>query len=247
MISIVMCVFQNKHLTVQSVENLLQTDIPFELIVIDNGCTDGTGEYLETKDVTVITNKDNVSIMQAWNQGLRIAKGDYVLFTCNDMIIYPSNARKMIQVFDLDPKVYCVTTEFTHLEFPEDWWDTARKKFEEPLDYRLIGPPMPPNPPLDQMMGGHFVINRTGLEELGEFDENLPIWYSDVDIWCRFRAMGHPVVQCNTLIHHLESQTTSILTGPGCISIEESGKRFIAKWGECADVISDYQRNPQGP
>jgi len=246
-LSIVMCVFQNIHLTVQSVENLLQTNIEHELIIIDNGCTDGTGEYLATKDIKVITNEVNRSIMPAWNQGLEIATGDYIMFTCNDMIVHPGVARKMIGCFKLDPKIYCVTTQFTHLAYPDDWWEQAQKIMDEPLEYVIIGPPMPPNPPEDQMMGGCFIVSWKGLDELGSFDENLPIWYSDVDIWCRFRKMGHPVVQVNTLIHHLESQTTSVITGPDCISIEESGKRFVAKWGECADVISDYQRNPQGP
>ena len=245
MLSIVMCVFQNKHLTVQSVENLLDTDIPFELIVIDNGCTDGTDEYLETKNITVITNPVNVSIMPAWNQGLKETKGDFVMFTCNDMIVHYSNARKMLQVFD-DPEVYCVTTEFTHLEYPLDWWEQAQRKLDEPLTYKIIGPPMPPNPPDDQMMGGHFIVNRKGLDELGSFDINLPIWYSDVDIWCRFRAMKHPVVQCNTLIHHFESQTTGLGFATTDITIEESHRRFVEKWGECQGVVDDYQRNPEG-
>lgn len=247
MLSIVMCVFQNRHLTMDSVENLLNTDIPFELIIIDNGCTDGTGEYLARfapcgYPVKVIRNEVNRSIMPAWNQGLEIAEGDFVMFTCNDMIVHPSNAGKMLQVFQ--PDIYCVTTEFTHLELPEDWWQLAQDKLEEPLSYKIIGPPMPPNPPEDQMMGGHFIISREGLDELGEFDVNLPIWYSDVDIWCRFRAMGHPVVQCNTLIHHLESQTTGVFPGELDISIAESAARFEAKWGKCQDVIDDYQRNP---
>ena len=246
-LSIVMCVFQNVHLTVQSVENLLETDIEHELIVIDNGCTDGTAEYLAGKDIKLITNEVNVSIMPAWNQGLQLVEGDYVMFTCNDMIVHPSNAGKMLKVFDIDPNVYCVTTEFTHLELPEDWWEQAQGKLEEPLVYKLVGPPMPPNPPEDQMMGGHFIISQKGLEELGEFDNDLPIWFSDVDIWCRFRKMGHPVVQANTLIHHFESQTTGAgLAGPDCITMEESGRRFEAKWGKCADVIGDYQRNPSG-
>ena len=247
MLSIVMCVYQNRHLTVMAVENLLYTDIPFELIVIDNGCTDGTAQYLETKEVTVITNTVNRSIAPAWNQGLEVATGDFVMFTCNDMIVHSSNAAKMIKVFDLDPEVYCVTTEFTHLEYPQDWWEQAQEKLDEPIVYKVIGPPMPPNPPLDQMMGGHFIVSRRGLDEFGVLDVNLPIWYSDVDIWCRFRMLGHPVVQVNTLIHHFESQTTGLgYSTPNCITAEESHKRFEAKWGKCKDVIADYQRNPHG-
>jgi GT2 family glycosyltransferase len=245
-LSIVMCVFQNLHLTMQSVENLLNTDVPFELIVIDNGCTDGTAAYLEKRPVKVITNKLNRSIMPAWNQGLEAADGDFVMFTCNDMIVHHSNAQKMLEVFKVDPSVYCVTTEFTHLAYPQDWWEQAARKLAEPLTFKLVGPPMPPNPPDDQMMGGHFIVSREGLNALGKFDEWLPIWYSDVDIWCRFRAMGHPVVQANTLIHHFESQTTgaSFPEANTDLTIEESHRRFEAKWGKCADVIADYHANP---
>lgn len=244
MLSIVMCVYENLHLTQRAVENLRGIDIPIELIVIDNGCTDGTGDWLKSQLVKVITNEENRSIMPAWNQGLGVAQGENILFTCNDMTVHPSGPRKMLKVFALDPEIYCVTTEFTHLNFPPDWWKIAAKKMREPLTYKIVGPPMPPNPPDDQMMGGHFIVSRKGLRAFGRFDESIPIWYSDVDVWCRFRAMGHPVVQCNTLIHHLESQTTGVYASTVDISIAESAERFEKKWGKCADVIADYHANP---
>jgi hypothetical protein len=57
--------------------------------VVDNGSTDGTGTYLagvrdmSTVPVTVVSNATNVGFPAAINQGLRLARGEYlVMLNC---------------------------------------------------------------------------------------------------------------------------------------------------------------------
>jgi glycosyltransferase involved in cell wall biosynthesis len=65
----------------------------WELIVIDNGSTDGTGPYLEgVRDaaavpVTVIANGQNLGFPRAVNQGLRAARGEYLVLLNNDAVV----------------------------------------------------------------------------------------------------------------------------------------------------------------
>ena len=231
MLSIAMPVFQNVHLTVQAVENLLLTDVDFELIVVDNASTDGTAEYLESKDIRVIANSINMGIGPAIDQGFQVAKGDYLAFVCNDMIAHPSTFRKMLKV-----DAYCVTTRFTRQEMPSDWWEQAQKIIDEPLSWRIIGPPCPPYLTEDQMMGGFWVITRKAYEELGAFAPELPAWYGDVDMWCRYRRAGHPVVQVNTLIHHFESQTTCKVPGTNTPHPLDAQKIFETIWGPVEQI-----------
>jgi len=65
-------------------------DAPMEVIVVDNGGNPDDTEYLLEKTRagfinTLVRNKENMHFAYAWNQGLRLATGDYLCFTCNDI------------------------------------------------------------------------------------------------------------------------------------------------------------------
>jgi glycosyltransferase involved in cell wall biosynthesis len=65
----------------------------WELIVIDNGSNDGTAGYLAgVRDMaampgTVVTNTRNVGFPAAINQGLRLARGEYLVLMNNDVVV----------------------------------------------------------------------------------------------------------------------------------------------------------------
>ncbi len=69
------------------------TRAPWELIVIDNRSTDGTGAYLAgVQDavpvpVTVVSNARNLGFPAAINQGLKAARGDYLVLLNNDAVV----------------------------------------------------------------------------------------------------------------------------------------------------------------
>ena len=71
----------------------LHTRPPWELIVIDNGSTDGTAAYLggvqdaAAVPVTVITNAMNRGFPAAINQGLQVARGEYLVLLNNDVVV----------------------------------------------------------------------------------------------------------------------------------------------------------------
>ena len=66
---------------------------PWELIIVDNGSTDGTPDYLAgvsdmaNMPVTVITNATNRGFPAAVNQGLKAARGEYLVLLNNDVIV----------------------------------------------------------------------------------------------------------------------------------------------------------------
>ena len=53
-----------------------RTDLPYELIVVDNASTDGSREFFESQGATVIANPANYSYPRCQNQGLAVATGD---------------------------------------------------------------------------------------------------------------------------------------------------------------------------
>ena len=74
---IVMAVRNGVDYTERAVSSLRSNE-PFELIVIDNASTDGTGSYLAglripPNRVRALTQSENIGVARAWNAGLRIA------------------------------------------------------------------------------------------------------------------------------------------------------------------------------
>ncbi|GAA4781399.1 glycosyltransferase family 2 protein [Olivibacter ginsenosidimutans] len=74
------------------------TDLPYELIIIDNNSTDGSAEFFEDKGVTVIKNPHNYSYPYTQNQGIKIAKGQYLAFLNNDLIVSKDWASRILAI-----------------------------------------------------------------------------------------------------------------------------------------------------
>jgi GT2 family glycosyltransferase len=69
-------------------ENLVKnTKHSFELIVIDNASTDASADFFESVGVQVIRNSGNYSYPVSQNQGIAIAKGEWLAFLNNDIIV----------------------------------------------------------------------------------------------------------------------------------------------------------------
>jgi glycosyltransferase involved in cell wall biosynthesis len=81
---------------------------PWELIVIDNGSTDGTGIYLAgARDVapvlvTVVSNTQNLGFPAAINQGLKAARGDYLVLLNNDAVVTDGWLSQLVALAEMD-------------------------------------------------------------------------------------------------------------------------------------------------
>lgn len=92
MISFIIPCFNRIKSTKLCIENIMIYSIkPFELIIINNGSNDDTKEYLtqfsrKYDNVKIINNKDNLGLINAYNQGINAARGEYYLFMHNDIV-----------------------------------------------------------------------------------------------------------------------------------------------------------------
>jgi GT2 family glycosyltransferase len=89
---------------------------PWELIVIDNGSTDGTGTYLAgvqdvaPMPVTIVSNARNLGFPAAINQGLKAARGDYLVLLNNDAVVTDGWLNQLVALAEMDSDV---TTKHT--------------------------------------------------------------------------------------------------------------------------------------
>lgn len=71
--------------------------IPYELIIVNNNSNDGTNEYLaKLKGIKVINNKTNLGFSKGCNQGIKAAKGKYIVLLNNDTLVTPNWLEKML-------------------------------------------------------------------------------------------------------------------------------------------------------
>ncbi|MFH1901676.1 MAG: glycosyltransferase, partial [Candidatus Omnitrophota bacterium] len=103
---IIALTWNNKQVTRDFVESFLgNTAISTRLIIIDNGSSDGTTEYLSSlKDsgnciIKVVLNRENKGFVGGMNQGIEASNAPYVCLANNDLIFTKGWLEEIISVF----------------------------------------------------------------------------------------------------------------------------------------------------
>ena len=98
---------------------------PWELIVIDNGSTDHTDIYLAgvsdgaAVPVTVISNTKNLGFPAAINQGLKAARGEYLVMLNNDVVVTDGWLGQLIELANAKKDVSAAHAEHAKI-MPEE-------------------------------------------------------------------------------------------------------------------------------
>ncbi len=100
---------------IQSIET--NTDYPAELIVMDNGGVPDDTDYLLEKVRqgtinTLVRYKENRHFAYAWNEGAKIATGDYLSFICNDIVVHQGWLSACVKILEDYPDKQYVATPF---------------------------------------------------------------------------------------------------------------------------------------
>jgi GT2 family glycosyltransferase len=91
-VSVVVVTYGNGDTVISALESLAANTHPcYELIVIDNASSDGTGALLEDRLVgaTVVVNEENLGFASGSNQGAALASGRYLCFLNPDAFVEP--------------------------------------------------------------------------------------------------------------------------------------------------------------
>jgi len=111
-VSVVIPVYNREGYIGDAIQSILsQTLQDFELIVVDDGSSDGTPEAVErVRDprIRLVRNRENLGIPQTRNRGLEEARGEYVAWLDSDDMALPSRLQVQVDFLDRAPAIALV-------------------------------------------------------------------------------------------------------------------------------------------
>ena len=122
MISIIVPVYNVEHYLSSTIESLIHQvgDINFEIILIDDGSTDSSGEicdkYASENDNITVVHKLNGGLSSARNAGIEAARGEYLMFVDGDDCLDPSTISTLTRAVSLHPN--CDVIQYRYEEVP---------------------------------------------------------------------------------------------------------------------------------
>ena len=201
--------------------------IEFEVIVSDNGSTDGSVERIRTQfpAVRMIENGSNLGFARGNNAGIREAIGDYVLILNPDTIVHPSSLDRWIEFADRHPEAGafgCRTLygdgryQVSARPFP-----TVSRALVAALGLRFLGHfgrlflsdqyvgwKGDGEREIDWQSGSCVLLRGSLLKQLGGFDEQFFYHYEEVDLCHRVWQAGYRIrFTPDVIITHLGGQS----------------------------------------
>ena len=195
MISVVILNFNGKRYLDKCLSALArQTYVDFEVIVVDNGSTDGSVEHLRADFpwAKIIRNEENLGFAGGTNSGIRSASGDYILTLNNDTWVEEQFIEHIIKpVFEKDVGM-CASK----MLFPDGRINSAGicvSRSGAAWDRGMFEPDLGQYDAEEEVFGpcaGAALYRKKMLDEIGLFDEDFFLYMEDVDLAFRGRLAG---------------------------------------------------------
>ncbi len=224
-VSIIIVTYNSEKEIVNCIHSLLTqlNDINGEIIIIDNNSTDNTISLIndiKSKSISIIRNKENFGFTKAINQGIKNAKGDYILFLNPDTIVPNGTIRILLNEIKNNSNCGAIAPQ---LRYPDGEIQKSCRRFPRRRDilYESIGLSKIFNNSkvfnywkmgdfshnesklVDQPAGAALLIPKKNFDEIGLLDEQFPMFFSDVDLCKRIWDAGYNVqYTTNSFITH---------------------------------------------
>ncbi|MHC4114243.1 MAG: glycosyltransferase family 2 protein [Planctomycetota bacterium] len=186
---------------------------PFEIIVIDNASSDRSTQEIRKQfpKVTCIANNQNYGFTGANNQGIKLAKGEYLLFLNPDTIMYSGSLDYLVTFMDNNkdvgacgpkllnedgstqqsarefPSYRGALYRFTFLKYFRIFKNSYRSWLMRDFDHKS-------QRDVDQLMGAALLVRKSIIDKISGFDESFFMYYEEVDLCYRIKQYGWRIV-----------------------------------------------------
>lgn len=195
----------------------------FELVVVDNGSTDGTVEFLKELEyrhdnVKVIYNSENLGFSKGCNQGIKAAKGDIIGLLNNDILFSSDWIKYVVEVFENEANAGFISPHCIEAfcNSKRKFNRKVRKLPDKSLYYKCIDPSF-----------SCVFAKKQLFDTIGLFDENFtPAYFEDNDITWRAIFAGFKNFKLsNVYFYHMGSVTGKSL--PQLSELFERNKKYF--------------------
>jgi GT2 family glycosyltransferase len=206
--SVIVVLADSGPFTRECVEHALASDVPVEVIVVDNGSADGVPEsldraYARDDRVRVVYNRANLGFGAAVNRGAMHARGERLLVLNPDCLVQPDTLARMIAHMDVHTGIVgaVVCDSEGHPDPASRRRDpllarALRTKLGRGGDAGIdIRGPMPQGAEEVEIVSGAILLMpRNVFERVGGFDETFFLHCEDMDLCRRVRDGGYRVL-----------------------------------------------------
>ena len=207
LVSVILPVFNHARLLRDSIESVLaQTYDRFELIIIDDGSTDGVEtvltEYVGNPQIRILR-QSNQKLPKALSNGFRFARGEFWTWTSADNLMQPNQLERQVEFLRANPDVALVYADYLAI-------DDRGRPLSEP-GFRFHNRARPSDPEIhlprtldeffargDNCIGPCFMYRGWVGGLLGDYDAEMGV--EDYDYWLR--------IGLNFRIAHLGTRET---------------------------------------
>ena len=184
--SVIIPTWNRRDLVARAIDSVLAQSRPVEeIIVVDDGSSDGTGEFLAQRygERIVLLAQANAGVSAARNRGLAVARGGYLGLLDSDDVWLPEKTARQVGFLEANPGIGLVLCDVFRVDVHGETIDVFERRVQIPED----GPALqwvlrdPALAPLSAMM------RREVYEDVGGFDETLRT-AEDLDFHLRVAA-----------------------------------------------------------
>jgi GT2 family glycosyltransferase len=218
---------------------------PYEIIVVDNGSTDGTAQYIRNEtEIRYKRFDSNRGFAAAVNYGMMMAKGSSILLLNNDTVVTPRWLTNMLICLYSEPSVGAVGPVTNNISGRQRIYPRYRtllqmQSFAERFNCS--------NPvlwePVNRLTGFCLLFRRDVFERVGYFDEGYRIGnYEDDDFGLRIRICGLKlIIARDSFIHHYRSVSIRSIGRSFRRIHKQNALYYRKKWGDPAALAGEIQ------
>lgn len=196
--SIIIPSYNGKHLLETCLPSVMALrEVAFEVIVVDNGSTDGSGEYVREHfpNVRLLEYEDRLGFSKASNRGIQAANGRYIALLNNDTEVEPEWLLELCRGIESDPAIGTCASKMLRasdrnlIYSAGDGLTVAgfgwRRGGEQPEKISYLSPEY-----VFGACGGAALYKKEVFDEVGLLDEDFYAFYEDLDLNFRAQMAG---------------------------------------------------------
>ena len=190
-----------------------QTSQEFDVLVVDNGSTDGSAEWLKEHQIPGIFLKENTGFSGAVNAGIRASRTPYVILLNNDTEAEPDYIEELVKAIEQSPRIFSVSPRMIQMHRRErmddggDMYSIMGWAYQRGVGQEIERYERPCH--IFSACAGAAIYRREIFEEIGYFDEMHFAYLEDIDVGYRAKIAGYYNRYCpSAIVYHVGSGTS---------------------------------------